>query len=43
MVLTAGGLGKVAAIQALLRAGVVKGLVIDGDSACALAAQSHTD
>ncbi len=38
VVLAAGGLGKVPAIQALLRAGVVKGLVIDGDSACALAA-----
>ena len=43
VVLAAGGLGKVSAIQALLRTGVVRGLVIDGDSACALAAQSKED
>ncbi len=43
VVLAAGGLGKVPAIRALLRAGVVKGLVIDGDSASALAAQPEND
>ena len=38
VVLLAGGLGKVAATRALLRTGVVKGLVIDGDSSRLLAA-----
>ena len=38
VVLLAGGLQKAAAVQALLRTGVVRGLVIDGDAAKALAA-----
>lgn len=33
VVLLAGGLQKVAAVQALLRSGVVRGLIIDGDAA----------
>ena len=37
VVLVAGGLGKVAAVQALLRTGAVRGLFIDGDAARALA------
>lgn len=37
VVLLAGGMQKVAAVQALLRTGVVRGLVIDGDAARALA------
>ena len=37
VVLLAGGLQKAAAVQALLRTGVVRGLVIDGDAAKALA------
>ena len=36
VVLLAGGLQKVPAVQALLRTGVVRGLVIDGDAARAL-------
>ncbi len=40
VVLAAGGLRKVAAIEALLRTGVVRGLVIDGDTALALAARA---
>ncbi len=43
VVLAAGGLAKVPAIQALLRTGVVRGLVIDGDSARVLMAQGETD
>jgi len=38
VVLLAGGLQKVASVKALLRTGVVRGLVIDGDAAKALAA-----
>ena len=38
VVLLAGGLQKVTAVQALLRTGVVRGLVIDGDAARLLAA-----
>ena len=37
VVLLAGGLQKVAAVGAMLRTGVVRGLVIDGDAAAALA------
>ena len=39
VVLLAGGLQKVAAVDALLRTGVVRGLVIDGDAAKALAGE----
>ncbi len=42
VVLVAGGLQKVAAIEALLRTGVVRGLVIDGDAARALASRLPT-
>ena len=38
VVLLAGGLQKVASVRALLRTGVVRGLVIDGDAAKALGA-----
>lgn len=38
VVLLAGGLQKVASVQALLRTGVVRGLVIDGDAADRLSA-----
>ena len=36
--LVAGGLEKIAAISGLLRAGLVAGLITDGDTALALAA-----
>ena len=39
VVLLVGGLQKVASVQALLRTGVVRGLVIDGDTAQLLASQ----
>lgn len=39
-VLLSGGPGKIAATRALLRSGVVRGLVIDGDSAIHLAAEA---
>ena len=39
VVLVAGGLQKVAAVRSLLRTGVVRGLVIDGDAARLLAAE----
>ncbi len=38
VVLVAGGLQKVAAVQAMLRTGVMRGLVIDGDAAASLVA-----
>ena len=38
VVLVAGGLQKVAAVRAMLRTGVVRGLVIDGDAAAFLVA-----
>lgn len=41
VVLLAGGLGKVEATRALLRSGVVQGLVIDGDASRLLAAGEH--
>ena len=40
VVLVAGGLEKLAAITGLLRAGLVAGLVTDGDTALALASGS---
>ena len=40
VVLLAGGLEKIAAISGLLRAGLVSGLITDGDTALALAANA---
>jgi DNA-binding transcriptional regulator LsrR (DeoR family) len=40
-VLLAGGREKVRATIALLRSGIVKGLIIDGDTALALAQSMH--
>ncbi len=40
VVLLAGGLEKVAAITGLLRAGLVKGLIVDGDTGLAIARQA---
>jgi DNA-binding transcriptional regulator LsrR (DeoR family) len=37
VVLAAGGLEKVEAIRALLKAGLVRGLITDGDTALAIA------